>query len=154
MIKFLAKGLIRDKTRSLFPTIIITITVAIVIFALGFMRGMLNSVFLDTAVIISGYQKVVTKAYKEEIQMLPLDLALLDIEDVISDLKRNYPNYFWSPRINFGGLIDIPNDNKETRSQSPVMAIGIDFFSNNSRQIELWELNKIIIDGNPPKSFK
>ena len=152
MIKFLAKGLIRDKTRSLFPTIIITITVAIVIFALGFMRGMLNSVFLDTAVIISGYQKVVTKAYKEEIQMLPLDLALLDIEDMISDLKRNYPNYFWSPRINFGGLIDIPDDNKETRSQSPVTAIGIDFFSNNSRQTELWELNKIIIDGNPPKS--
>ena len=34
MIKFLAIGLIRDKTRSLFPTIIITITVAIVIFAL------------------------------------------------------------------------------------------------------------------------
>ena len=31
------------------------------------------------------------------------------------------------------------------------MAIGIDFFSNNSRQTELWELNKIIIDGNPPK---
>ena len=151
MIKFLAKGLIRDKTRSLFPTIIITTTVAIVIFALGFMRGMLNSVFLDTAVIIAGYQKVVTKAYKEEIQMLPLDLALLDIEEMISDLKRNYPNYFWSPRINFGGLIDIPNDNKETRSQSPVMAIGVDFFSNNSRQTELWELNKIIIDGNPPK---
>ena len=45
MIKFLAKGLARDKTRSLFPTIIITVTVAIVIFALGFMRGMLNSVF-------------------------------------------------------------------------------------------------------------
>ena len=152
MIKFLAKGLIRDKTRSLFPTIIITITVAIVIFALGFMRGMLNSVFLDTAIIISGYQKVVTKAYKEEIQMLPLDLALLDVKDMISDLKRNYPNYFWSPRINFGGLIDIPDDNKETRSQSPVMAIGIDFFSNDSRQTELWELNKIIIDGNPPKS--
>ena len=152
MIKFLAKGLIRDKTRSLFPTIIITITVAIVIFALGFMRGMLNSVFLDTAVIISGYQKVVTKAYKEEIQMLPLDLALLDIEEMIFDLKRDYPNYFWSPRINFGGLIDIPDENKETRSQSPVIAIGIDFFSNNSRQTELWELNKIIIDGNPPKS--
>ena len=87
MIKFLAKGLIRDKTRSLFPTIIITTTVAIVIFALGFMRGMLNSVFLDTAVIIAGYQKVVTKAYKEEIQMLPLDLALLDIEEMIFDLK-------------------------------------------------------------------
>ena len=94
MIKFLAKGLARDKTRSLFPTIIITITVAIVIFALGFMRGTLNSVFLDTAVIISGYEKVVTRAYKKEMQMLPLDLALMDIEKMISDLNRDHPNYF------------------------------------------------------------
>ena len=152
MIKFLAKGLIRDKTRSLFPTIIITITVAIVIFALGFMRGMLNNVFLDTAVIMSGYEKVVTRAYKKEMQMLPLDLALMDFEKMISDLNRDHPNYFWSPRINFGGLIDIPDENKETRSQSPIMAIGIDFFSNKSRQTELWKLDQIIVDGLPPRS--
>ncbi len=152
MIKFLAKGLIRDKTRSLFPTIIITITVAIVIFALGFMRGMLNNVFLDTAVIMSGYEKVVTRAYKKEMQMLPLDLALMDIEKMISDLNRDHPKYFWSPRINFGGLIDIPDENKETRSQSPIMAIGIDFFSNKSRQTELWKLDQIIVDGHPPRS--
>ena len=152
MIKFLAKGLVRDKTRSLFPTIIITITVAIVIFALGFMRGMLNSVFLDTAVIISGYEKVVTRAYKKEMQMLPLDLALMDIEEMISGLNRDHPDYFWSPRINFGGLIDIPDENKETRSQSPIMAIGIDFFSNKSRQTELWKLDQIIVDGLPPRS--
>ena len=152
MIKFLAKGLVRDKTRSLFPTIIITVTVAIVIFALGFMRGMLNSVFLDTAVIISGYEKVVTKAYKKEMQMLPLDLALMDIEEMISGLNRDHPDYFWSPRINFGGLIDIPDENKETRSQSPIMAIGIDFFSNKSRQTELWKLDQIIVDGLPPRS--
>ena len=152
MIKFLAKGLIRDKTRSLFPTIIITITVAIVIFALGFMRGMLNNVFLDTAVIMSGYEKVVTRAYKKEMQMLPLDLALMDIEKMISDLNRDHPNYFWSPRIYFGGLIDIPDENKETRSQSPIMAIGIDFFSNKSRQTELWKLDQIIVDGRPPRS--
>ena len=123
MIKFLAKGLARDKTRSLFPTIIITVTVAIVIFALGFMRGMLNSVFLDTAVIISGYEKVVTRAYKKEMQLLPLDLALMDIEEMISDLNRDHPNYFWSPRINFGGLIDIPDENKETKSQSPISVV-------------------------------
>ena len=152
MIKFLAKGLARDKTRSLFPTIIITVTVAIVIFALGFMRGMLNSVFLDTAVIISGYEKVVTRAYKKEMQMLPLDLALMDIEEMISGLNRDHPDYFWSPRINFGGLIDIPDENKETRSQSPIMAIGIDFFSNKSRQTELWKLDQIIVDGLPPRS--
>ncbi|MFL3008110.1 MAG: ABC transporter permease [Candidatus Neomarinimicrobiota bacterium] len=108
--------------------------------------------FLDTAVIISGYEKVVTRAYKKEMQMLPLDLALMDIEEMISGLNRDYPDYFWSPRINFGGLIDIPDENKETRSQSPIMAIGIDFFSNKSRQTELWKLDQIIVDGLPPRS--
>lgn len=151
MMSFLAKGLIRDRTRSLFPIVIITTTVAIVIFALGFMRGMLNSVFLDTAVILSGYEKVITKAYKEESQMLPNDLALMNIDSLILDLEKTYPDYFWSPRINFGGLIDIPNENNETKSQSPVLAIGVDFLSENSRQSELWELEKIIQKGHIPK---
>ena len=63
MIFFLTKGLLRDRSRSLFPVIIITITVAIVIFTIGFMRGSMNSVFLDTAIIISGHEKVVARAY-------------------------------------------------------------------------------------------
>ena len=84
MIQFLTKGLLRDRSRSLFPVIIITLTVTIVIFAIGFMKGSMNSVFLNTAVIISGHEKVVTRAYKEESQMLPNDLALLDVDQILS----------------------------------------------------------------------
>ena len=87
MIHFLTKGLLRDRSRSLFPVIIITITVTIVIFAIGFMRGSMNNVFLDTAVIISGHEKIVTRAYKEDSQMLPNDLALLDVDQIIINLK-------------------------------------------------------------------
>ena len=94
MIHFLAKGLLRDRSRSLFPVIIITITVTIVIFTIGFMRGSMNSVFLDTAIIISGHEKVVTRAYKEESQMLPNDLALLDIDQIMIGLEKNYPEFF------------------------------------------------------------
>ena len=114
MIYFLTKGLLRDRSRSLFPVIIITLTVTIVIFAIGFMRGTMNSVFLDTAVVISGHEKVVTRAYKEESQMLPNDLALLDIDQIMINLNKKYPDYFWSPRITFGGLLDIPDQNGET----------------------------------------
>ena len=39
MIKFLAKGLIRDRSRSLFPLLTIIITVTLVIFGIGFMEG-------------------------------------------------------------------------------------------------------------------
>ena len=126
MIHFLTKGLLRDRSRSLFPVIIITITVTIVIFAIGFMRGSMNNVFLDTAVIISGHEKIVTRAYKEDSQMLPNDLALLDVDQLIINLDEKYPDYFWSPRITFGGLLDIPDKNGETRAQGPVFGIGFD----------------------------
>jgi len=152
MIYFLTKGLLRDRSRSLFPVIIITVTVTIVIFAIGFMKGTMNSVFLDTAVIISGHEKVVTRAYKEESQMLPNDLALLDVDQIIINLNKKYPDHFWSPRITFGGLLDIPDKNGETKDQGPVFALGIDLLNNKSRISEIWELDKNLVKGRLPKT--
>ena len=153
MMYFLTKGLLRDRSRSLFPVIIITITVTIVIFAIGFMKGSMNSVFQSTAVIISGHEKVVTRAYKEESQMLPNDLALLNVDQIISNLDKEYPDHFWSPRITFGGLLDMPDKNGETKDQGPVYAIGIDLLNTGSRIIEIWELDKNLVNGRLPKTF-
>ena len=152
MIQFLTKGLLRDRSRSLLPVIIITITVTIVIFAIGFMKGGMNNVFLDTAVIISGHEKVVTRAYKEESQMLPNDLALLDVDQIIVNLNKEYPDHFWSPRITFGGLLDMPDSNGETKDQGPVIAMGIDLLNKNSRMKELWELENNLVNGRIPKT--
>ena len=153
MMYFLIKGLLRDRSRSLFPVIIITITVTIVIFAIGFMKGSMNSVFQSTAVIISGHEKVVTRAYKEESQMLPNDLALLNVDQIIRNLDKEYPDHFWSPRITFGGLLDMPDKNGETRDQGPVYALGIDLLKTGSRIIEIWELDKNLVNGRLPKTF-
>ena len=153
MMYFLIKGLLRDRSRSLFPVIIITITVTIVIFAIGFMKGSMNSVFQSTAVIISGHEKVVTRAYKEESQMLPNDLALLNIDQIIRKLDKEYPDHFWSPRITFGGLLDMPDKNGETKDQVPVYALGIDLLKTVSRIIEIWELDKNLVNGRLPKTF-
>jgi len=153
MMYFLTKGLLRDRSRSLFPVIIITITVAIVIFATGFMKGSMNSVFQSTAVIISGHEKVVTRAYKEESQMLPNDLALLNVDQIIRNLDKEYPDHFWSPRITFGGLLDMPDKNGETKDQGQVYALGIDLLKTGSRIIEIWELDKNLVNGRLPKTF-
>ena len=153
MMYFLIKGLFRDRSRSLFPVIIITITVTIVIFAIGFMKGSMNSVFQSTAVIISGHEKVVTRAYKEESQMLPNDLALLNVDQIISNLDKEYPDHFWSPRITFGGILDMPDKNGETKDQGPVYALGIDLLKTGSRIIEIWELDKNLVNGRLPKTF-
>ena len=153
MMYFLIKGLLRDRSRSLFPVIIITITVTIVIFAIGFMKGSMNSVFQSTAVIISGHEKVVTRAYKEESQMLPNDLALLNVDQIIRNLDKEYPDHFWSPRITFGGLLDMPDKNGETKDQGQVYALGIDLLKTGSRIIEIWELDKNLVNGRLPKTF-
>ena len=73
MIKFLTKGLLRDRSRSLFPILVIILTVTMVVFFMGFMRGMFNGFFRDTAVILTGHAKVVTRAYNKESQLLPND---------------------------------------------------------------------------------
>ena len=150
MIKFLTKGLLRDRTRSFFPVLVITISVAIVVFASGFMAGTMNSLLLDTAVILSGHEKIVTRAYHEESMLMPNDLALLDADKLIDKLEKEHPEFFWTPRITFAGLLDVPDEKGETKSQGPVIGMGIDFFSKGSRQVEIWELERNLVSGTLP----
>ena len=152
MIKFLTIGLLRDRSRSLFPVLVITLTVTLVIFTIGFMQGMLNNLLLDTAVILTGHEKVVTRAYSEESQHMPNDLALMDVDQFIENLEQEYPDFFWSPRITFAGLLDVPDENGETKFQGPVIAFGIDFLNDESRQVEIWELERSLVDGKLPEN--
>ena len=152
MIKFLTKGLLRDRSRSLFPVLVITLTVTLVIFSIGFMQGSMNSLLLDTAVILTGHEKVVTRAYSEESQLMPNDLALMDVDQLIENLEQEYPDFFWSPRITFSGLLDVPDENGETRTQGPVIAYGIDLLSNGSRQVEIWDLERSLVSGKLPEN--
>jgi putative ABC transport system permease protein len=107
----------------------------------------MNGMFMDTAVISSGHVKVMTHAYQKESQLMPNDLALMDVDELMIDLGLKYPDFFWSPKISFAGLLDLPDEHGETKSQGPVMAYGVDFLSPNSRQFELWELDKRIVSG-------
>ena len=152
MINFLTIGLLRDPSRSLFPVLVITLTVTLVNFTIGFMQGMVNNLLLDTAVILTGHEKVVTRAYSEESQLMPNDLALMDVDQLIENLEQEYPDFFWSPRITFAGLLDIPDENGETKAQGPVIAFGIDFLSNGSRQVEIWELERSLVSGKLPEN--
>ena len=150
MIRFLSKGLMRDRTRSFFPLLVISLTVALVVFGSGFMRGVMNSMLLDTAVMLTGHEKIVTRAYNEESELMPNDLALLGSGELIEKLEIEYPGFFWTPRITFAGLLDVPDKNGETKAQGPVIASVIDFFSEESRQVEIWELKKSLTEGDLP----
>jgi len=152
MIKFLTKGILRDRSRSLFPVIVVTLTVAMIVLFQGFITGIMNSMFLDSAVVSTGHVKIMTKAYHEENQLLPNDLALLDAEKLVRELNQEHPDYFWTPRITFGGLLDVPDKKGETQAQGPVYALGIDFLSPDSRQIEIWKLERRLVTGRLPEN--
>ena len=152
MIKFLTKGILRDRSRSLFPVIVVTLTVAMIVLFQGFITGIINSMFLDSAVVSTGHVKIMTKAYHEENQLLPNDLALLNTEKLVRELNQEHPDYFWTPRITFGGLLDVPDKKGETQAQGPVYALGIDFLSPDSRQIEIWKLERRLVTGRLPEN--
>jgi len=79
-------------------------------------------------------------------------MALMDVYQLIENLEQEYPDFFWSPRITFAGLLDVPDENGETKFQGPVIAFGIDFLNDESRQVEIWELERSLVDGKLPEN--
>ncbi|HQV38954.1 MAG TPA: hypothetical protein PLS92_03680, partial [Flavobacteriales bacterium] len=63
MIKFLFKGILRDKSRSLLPIIIILLGVTLTLLLSGFLRGMMGDIVDQNARFDTGHVKVMTKAY-------------------------------------------------------------------------------------------
>ena len=139
MFKFLVKGLYRDPSRSRFPIIIVSVGIFLVVFMYGFLMGVINDLINTTAKIDSGHFKITTRAYEEISSLVPNDLAIMDVENMIDKLETEYPDMTWTPRIRFGGLIDIPDEKGETRVQAPVAGLGIDLLTPGS--IELNNFN-------------
>ena len=152
MIRFLFKGLLRDRSRSLLPVLVVAIGVMLAVFLQGYIRGIMVDMIEQTARFSTGHVKVMTKAYAENMDQIPNDLALLDVSALINDLKKTFPDIAWVPRIKFGGLIDVPDKNGETRSQGSAMGMGIDLLSKNSDEAKRLNLKKSLVRGNLPDS--
>jgi putative ABC transport system permease protein len=121
MNRFIWKGVIRDKSRSLLPVIVVSIGVFFVVFLDGFMAGALGNMVDLTAKYQTGHLKVITRAYYDNAEQQPLDLALLDVDALLEELTTAYPDVSWNSRIYSGGLLDIPDEKGETRAQGPVV---------------------------------
>ena len=115
MISFLFKGLLRDRSRSLFPLLTVLGGVVLTVFLHAWMNGMVSSMIQSTAHYSTGHLCVMTRAYAKEADQIPNDLALLGIDSLLTELRLDYPDLLWTPRIRFGGLLDIPDEKGETR---------------------------------------
>jgi putative ABC transport system permease protein len=150
MIIFILKGLMRDRSRSLFPVLMVTAGVFLTVFLYCFMEGAMGDLISSTAKFDTGHVKVMTKAYKELSDQIPNDLAIMGVEDLLSWLKNNEENMLWTARIRFGGLLDIPDERGETKAQGPAFGLGIDLFGENTPEKELFNIEKSIVRGHYP----
>ena len=152
MIKFLLKGILRDKSKSLIPICVISLGVFITVFMSGFVDGVLSEMISSNANLDTGHLKVMTKPYNENKDQLPNDLALLEIDLLIESLESEYPNLEWVPRIKFGGILDVPDVNGETIIQGPGIGLGLSILGEDKGEIERLSIQKSIIRGSMPKN--
>ena len=150
MIKFLFKGIMRDKSRSLLPIIIIAIGVTLTVFLSGFLRGVMGDLTDQNARFQTGHVKVVTKAFEENMSQMPIDLALLGVDSLINALENSYPNVEWVKRTRFGGLIDVPDESGETRGQGPAAGMALNLFGNASQEVKRMNIETSIVRGGLP----
>jgi putative ABC transport system permease protein len=150
MIRFLFKGLMRDRHRSLFPIIIVAVGVFLTTFLYSWMNGVLNDMTDANAKFDTGHLKVMTRAYNKLANQLPNDLALTGIDKLTETLKSEYPDYDWTARIKFGGLLDTPDENGETKSQAPAAGFGIDLLGKNSKEAARLNISKALVRGRIP----
>lgn len=150
MIKFLIKGILRDKSRSLLPIIVISLGVFLTVFMSGWMKGIFSDMIDMNANYTTGHVKIMTRSYAENENQLPNDLALMDVEELMGNLNADYPDMEWVKRINFGGLLDVPDENGETRAQGPAAGKAIDLLSPNSNEADRMNIKKSIVKGSIP----
>ena len=148
MLKFLIKGLLRDKSRSRLPVIVVSVGVMLTVLMHAYITGFMGDTIEMNAKFTHGHVKVMTRAYVENMSLVPNDLALLDVDELITELNEQYPYISWSPRIQFGGLVDAPDEQGETKSQGPAMGLGLDLLT-NSKELDRLNIYRSLVRGNP-----
>jgi putative ABC transport system permease protein len=116
----------------------------------SWLSGVLGDGIESNARFSTGHVKVMTKAYAENTDQMPNDLALLDADSVMTSLRRNFPGLSWAERIHFAGLIDVPDAHGETRSQGTILGFGIDLLSGNRTEADRMNIPKSIVKGRLP----
>jgi len=98
----------------------------------------------------TGHVKIMTRAYAENIDQVPNDLALLGADELLQNLENQYPQLTWAPRIKFGGLVDAPDTNGETKAQGPAMGMGLDLLSGKSGEDKRLKISESLVRGTMP----
>ena len=151
MIKFLFKGLIRDKHRSKLPVLVVAIGVFLTVFFYTWVNGISGDMITFNANYQTGHVKVMTRAYYDNLDQKPNDLAYIGVNDLISDLEAQYPEMEWVVRSQFGGLVDVADSEGNTIAQGPAIGMAFDLLNSDSKETERLNMTESIVSGTVPQ---
>lgn len=151
MIKFLLKGVFRDHHRSFFPVLTVSIGVALTVLMNCYLTGVFGDMIDINAKFQTGHVKVMTRGYADNIAQMPNDYAIVGVDEILNDLHNRYPEMIFINRIKFGGLLDIADENGETKIQGPTVGTAVDLLSENSTEIDRLNIRKSVIRGELPQ---
>ena len=149
MIRFLFKGLMRDKSRSLLPVIVVALGVIMTVVLQSLLSGVIGDSIETTADFTTGHVKVMTRAYNANMSQLPNDLALIGADTLKKSLQKQFPDMTWAERIQFGGLLDAPDSSGHTRAQGNVAGMGIQLLK-STEEIDRINLRPSLVSGKFP----
>ncbi|MDF1695407.1 MAG: FtsX-like permease family protein [Saprospiraceae bacterium] len=151
MIRFLLKGILRDKSRSILPIAVVAIGVALTVVLSAYMKGAFGDMIDQNARFETGHVKIMSRSYAENKDQLPNDLALLGVEALKNTLDTEYPQMEWESRIKFGGLIDVPDEEGISKGQGPAAGIAINLLDENSKEAQRMNIETSLVQGKMPK---
>jgi putative ABC transport system permease protein len=127
--------------------LIVATGVMLTVFLQAWINGAISGLIQNTAHYQTGHVRVMTKAYAAHADQIPNDLALLEIDTLLTSLKKAYPDILWTPRITFGGLLDIPDEKGETKEQTPIAGMGVNLFSIDSPEWKILNIQPALVRG-------
>jgi putative ABC transport system permease protein len=151
MIEFLLKGLLRDRQRSLVPILVVTLGVMLTVVFQAWITGIMADSIEFTAMFTTGHVKVMTKAYAENVDQMPNDLALTGADSVMQYLASEFPEAEWVERIHFAGLIDVPDANGETKQQGAAVGFAIRMLSGDQSELNRMKIKESMVKGHLPR---
>jgi putative ABC transport system permease protein len=150
MIRFLITGLVRDRTRSLFPAATVIAGVMLTVFLQTYLKGINSNMSDASAAFSTGHLKVASRASAKEGEQASNELALSGIGSLLDQVRQQFPDLIWTPRIRFAGLLDIPDDKGQTKAQAPIFGFGVNLLANDSPDRQIMHLERSIVRGHLP----
>jgi putative ABC transport system permease protein len=130
--------------------IVVVAGVMLTVFFQSWVQGENYELIRSSAAFQTGHVKVTTRAYAEKADELPNDLAIEAASGLLAELRTEFPQLAWTPRIRFGGLLDVPDSLGETRTQGPVVGLAVDLLSATSPEPKLLNLKEALVRGRLP----